>query len=213
MRIQPIVEGDGEVKAVPELLRRLRNEAMVFEIEVNRPIRRRRHELVNEVLLRKAVQLALLQPECGSVLILFDADDDCPKELAAKLQQWAQDEARSMPCAVVIAKREYEAWFLATIESLRGKRGIRLDATSHNNPEYFRGAKELLEQRMSSGCSYSETIDQVALTAQFDLCEAYIRCRSFQSMVKAFGRLIKGMGVSLSDWPPSQWEAMVNATK
>lgn len=206
MRIQPIVEGHGEVAAVPALLRRLRDEAAAFQIEVNRPIRRKRHELVSEDSLRKAVQLALLQEDCGSVLVLFDADDDCPKKLAPRLRKWVRDEARSTPCTVVIAKSEYEAWFLATIESLRGKRGIRLDATSHDNPESPRGVKEQLERRLEPGCTYSETIDQVALTAQFDLREAYVRCRSFQSMIKAFGRLVEGMGVTLSDWPPSRWK-------
>ena len=33
MRIQPIVEGYGEVAAVPVLLRRLRDEAEAFQIE------------------------------------------------------------------------------------------------------------------------------------------------------------------------------------
>jgi hypothetical protein len=205
MRIQPIVEGYGEVTAVPELLRRLCNQAGVFQIGVNRPIRKRRHELVNEDPLRQTVQLALLQEDCGSILILFDADDDCPKELAPRLRRWAQDEARSTPCTVVIAKREYEAWFLATIESLRGKRGIRSDATSHPDPEGPRGAKEQLEQRLDPGCSYRETIDQVALTAQFDLHEAFLRCRSFRSLVGAFGRLAEGMGVPLVDWA-AKWK-------
>ena len=48
MNIQPIVEGHGEVKAFPVLLRRLCNEAQAFEIDVNAPIRRKRSELVKE---------------------------------------------------------------------------------------------------------------------------------------------------------------------
>jgi len=207
MKIQPIVEGHGEVAAVPELLRRLRNEAAAFEIEVNPPIRRKRHELVEENSLRNAVQLALLQQDCGSILILFDADDDCPKELAPRLQKWAQDEARSIPCRVVIANRKYEAWFLAAIESLRGKRGICMDATSHHDPERPHGAEDQLLQRLEAGRSYSKTIDQVALTALFDLRQAYLGCRSFRSMVGAFGKLAAGMGVAISDWPPSRWES------
>jgi hypothetical protein len=41
MRIQPIVEGFGEVEAVPVLLRRLRDEAAAFAIDVNSPIRKK----------------------------------------------------------------------------------------------------------------------------------------------------------------------------
>ena len=46
--IQPIVEGHGEVEAVPVLLRRLTAEAKSWEITVGRPIRRYRSQLVEK---------------------------------------------------------------------------------------------------------------------------------------------------------------------
>jgi hypothetical protein len=61
MKIQPIVEGHGEVGAVPVLIRRLRNEAQAYNLEVNQPIRKRRPELIDETQLRKAVRLARQQ--------------------------------------------------------------------------------------------------------------------------------------------------------
>jgi uncharacterized protein DUF4276 len=134
MRVQPIVEGYGEGDAVPVLLRRLRAESGAYGFEVNRPIRRHRSDFVNEDSLRKSVRLALLQDECRAILILFDGDDDCPGTLAPTVEAWAQDEAGQVPCVVVIANREYEAWFIASIESLRGKRGILADAISHPRP-------------------------------------------------------------------------------
>ena len=69
MNIQPIVEGHGEVTAVPVLLRRLRDEAKAFAIDVNKPIRRRRSQLVEEAQLRRSIQLArlLLQPLLDSL--------------------------------------------------------------------------------------------------------------------------------------------------
>ncbi|MCY3681537.1 MAG: hypothetical protein OXH16_09065 [Gemmatimonadetes bacterium] len=39
-KIQPIVEGHGEVVAAPVLLRRLIAEAKAWEIDIGRPIRR-----------------------------------------------------------------------------------------------------------------------------------------------------------------------------
>jgi hypothetical protein len=48
MNIQPIVEGHGEVSAVPVLLRRLRDEAAAYRLEVNPPIRKPRSQLTNE---------------------------------------------------------------------------------------------------------------------------------------------------------------------
>jgi hypothetical protein len=39
VNIQPIVEGDGEVFAVPVLLRRLRDAAGAYSLGVNQPIK------------------------------------------------------------------------------------------------------------------------------------------------------------------------------
>jgi len=53
VKIQPIVEGFGEVDAVPVLLRRLRDEAGVYEWDVNPPIRKERSQLVQEMVFRE----------------------------------------------------------------------------------------------------------------------------------------------------------------
>ena len=112
MRIQPVVEGHGEVRALPVLLRRLSDASGVHDLEFSRPIRRKRSELVNEEPLRRTIRLALLREECAGILILFDADDDPPCELGPRVQSWASAEAAAVPCAVVMAMREYEAWLL-----------------------------------------------------------------------------------------------------
>ena len=205
MNIQPIVEGDGEVLALPVLLRKLIAVANAYPLGVNRPIRRHRTDLVREDGIRKAVRLARLEPDCAAILIVFDGDDDCPKDIAPKVQAWGQVEATPLPCYVVMPNREYEAWFLAAIESLRGTRGIRHGATSHPAPESRRGAAEELERRMTSNRSYSKTADQPALTAVFDMAEAHRRCRSFRRMVRVFGLLAADLGVSLPQWPPAGW--------
>ena len=61
-KIQPIVEGHGEVAAAPVLLRRLIAEAKAWEIDIGRPIRRNRSQLVKQSELEQSVRLALLQP-------------------------------------------------------------------------------------------------------------------------------------------------------
>lgn len=205
MMIQPIVEGQGEEAAVPLLLRRLLNEAQAWGIEVGRPHRRRRTQLVKKDSLQSAVAFAALRDDCAGILVLFDADNDCPKELAPTLEQWAQEAAGGKPCAVVMANREYEAWFLASIEALRGTAAILPDATSHPDPEVPRDAKGELERWMPSGASYSATVDQVRLTAQLDLEIAYRRCRSFRKLVSSFGELVAAAGVAPAMWPPATW--------
>ena len=205
MKIQPIVEGYGEVMALPVLLRRLVEKAEVWNVGIGRPIRKPRNQLVRETELRKAVRLALLQAECSAVLILFDGNSDCPAELGQVVKEWAAAEAGDVPCEVVIAHREYEAWFLASIESLQGYRRIRADAQSHPNPEQPRGAKGQLEARMEWGATYLETTDQPALSARFSLATAHRRSRSFRKLASSFGRLVRSMGQEVGDWPPARW--------
>src|SRR5438270_7446826 len=107
MMIQPIVEGQGEEAAVPLLLRRLRDEAQAWTLDVAKPHRRRRTQLVKKDSLQTAVRVAALREDCAGILILFDADDDCPKELAPSLEEWAREAAAGKVCAVVMANREY----------------------------------------------------------------------------------------------------------
>ena len=59
MNIQPIVEGHGDVVAVPVLLRRLVAEAQAWPVEIGRPIKRPRNQLVQQPGLDTAVNLAL----------------------------------------------------------------------------------------------------------------------------------------------------------
>ena len=205
MIIQPIVEGQGDLAAVPLLLRRLRDEAQAWGLEVGRPHRKQRTQLVKKDSLQSAVRVAAMRENCAAILVLFDADDDCPKELAPTLEEWAREAAGGKPCAVVMANREYEAWFIASIEALRGRAAILPDAVSHPDPEAPRDAKGELERRMTRGASYSPTVDQAPLTAHLDLEIAYRRCRSFRKLVSAFGALAAAAGVPPAVWPPAAW--------
>jgi hypothetical protein len=51
-----------------------------------------------------------------------------------------------MLISVIMAKLEYEAWFLAAAESLRGKRGLPSDLKITADPEYICDAKGWLSQ-------------------------------------------------------------------
>lgn len=205
MKIYPVVEGQGEVSAMPVLLRRLRDQAQSWQIECGQAIRQPRSQLVKKDSLQRAVRIASLQEECSGILIVIDADDDCPRHLAPLLHRWAMEAAGAIPCAVVIANREFEAWFIASMESLRGRRRILPDAVSHQDPETPRNAKGEVERRMHPGASYSPTADQASLTEAFDMRSAYRACRSFRKLVSAFGALAVAAGDPPVAWPPVEW--------
>lgn len=205
MKIYPIVEGYGEVEAVPVLVRRLIAEALCFGVQVGAPIRRTQSQLRSQDGVHAAVKLAALQPECGAVLVLFDEEDGCPVTRANVVRGWALQVARGMPCEVVVAHREYETWFLAALESLRGQCGIRDDAIAPEIPESKRDAKGQLEAWMPKTRAYSETLDQAPMSARFDLAVAHQRSRSFRKLVSAVGAMMKALGCEHGPWPPSGW--------
>lgn len=204
MKIQPVVEGYGEVEALPVLLRRLCDEASAWAVRIGKPIRRPRNQLASELGVMRTVEIARRRPACEAILIVFDGDRDCPAELGPKVRGWAEAAAR-LPCEVVLPHREYEAWFLAAIESLRQHDLIRTDAASHPEPEQPRDAKGQLKERLAAGRAYSPTKHQARLSASFSLKCAYRRSRSFRKLTTSFGSLLKAMGQDIGTWPPEHW--------
>jgi hypothetical protein len=188
--IVPIVEGQSEVKSVPILLRRLLTEAQASDIEVARPFRVKRYGVVREGELERAVRLAVSDREnVGGLVVLLDCDDDCPAELGPSLLERCR-QTTSLPVAVVLAKKEFEAWFLGAKESLRGIRGIRGDATAPPRPEDIRGAKEHLAANMLAGRRYLAVDDQPAMAEMMDLAIARERCPSFAKLRRDVNSLV-----------------------
>lgn len=174
IKIICIVEGHGEVEAVPILIRRIAWDLYPeLPIVVDRPIRAPRNLVVKEGELERRIELAAEKIDGqGAIFILLDSEGNCPAHFGPALLHRALQTRNDLPIAVVIANCEFEAWFIAAVESLRGKRGLRNDINPPNDPEAIRGAKEWLYQRMKTGYTYREKRDQPALTALFDIEQA-----------------------------------------
>ena len=188
--ILTIVEGDGEVQAVPVLLRRIALEVAAGNSpRILKPIRVHRSRVINEGVLERYVGLAAQRVGAGGgVLILLDANEDCPARLGPTLLERAQAARPDRRIEVVIAKCEYEAWFLASIESIVGSRTLSRDVDAPPAAESVRGAKEWLSRRMQ--VPYRPTTDQPALTARFDMVLARRRAPSFDKMWRAVSALL-----------------------
>ncbi len=190
-KIACIVEGRGEIDSVPLLIRRIgEGISESIDLQVVRPFFVPRHRLLkddNE--LERYVDLAAREVGSGgALLIMFDSDDDCPVELAASVLRRAQACRSDLLISVVAPVREYEAWFLAAAESLRGIGGLASDLTAPENPESIRGAKEWLSARMT-GKRYAPTVDQARFTYAFDIGAAR-NTRSFIKLHKEVSRLL-----------------------
>ena len=192
-KIVTIVEGPGEVEAMPILIRRIAEVAAPETVpHVPRPIRVKRDRFLKENELERYVDLAGRQagPD-GGVLIVLDADDDCPPELASTILGRATRARSDRLIKVVLARREYEAWFLAAADSIAGLRGLPSDLTPPANAESIRNAKGWLTSSMPPGRAYKETRDQPALTSLFELATARRGAPSFDKMWRTVTQLLQ----------------------
>lgn len=192
MRVVAIVEGEGEVVALPVLLRRLAEwRTPSVHLEVPTPIRVRRDRFLNnDAEFRRFLLLAAAKcGEDGWILVLLDADDDCPGERAPQILIRAQACVAHRPISIVLAKREYEAWFIAAAQSLNGQRGFTFDPVDAIDAEGPRDAKGWIRARMADG-AYGETTDQPALSARMDLQQAFDHSRSFRKLCGEWERRV-----------------------
>jgi hypothetical protein len=186
-----LVEGQGDLEAVPILVRRIAQVISPEKAVQVHAFRVPRNKLLKDGELERAVDLAVRRAgRSGGVLILLDSDDDCPAELAPSLLARACQARPDATIRVVLAHREFEAWFLAAAESLRGRRGLLEDLTSPEHPEEIRGAKEWLTARMPGHQHYVETLDQPALAAVLDLAAARRASSSFEKLWRDLSALL-----------------------
>jgi hypothetical protein len=187
--ILPIIEGQSEAESVPILLRRIRDKMQAFNIRISRPWRVKRYRVVKQGELERAITQGIRdRSNIGAILLLLDAEDDCPATLAPELLERCRLTTH-LPVAVVLANIEMEGWFLGGKESLRGLCGIKPDAVAPPNPESIRGAKERLSKNMEHGRRYLEVDDQPTLAAYLDFELTRSHCRSFEKFLTEAKRL------------------------
>jgi Domain of unknown function (DUF4276) len=189
--IQCIVEGDGEVEALPILLPRLMRRFSPDRLPVTpRPIRRPRNSIVKAGQLEGWVEIAARKVELrGGVLVLLDADRDLPCTLAPTLLKRARTASRECPVSVVLANRNYEAWLIASAATLAGNSGFPLTVPPHPNCEEIRGGKAWLTQWWAGTDYYSPTQHQADLTRLMDIDLARQNSPSFDKLCRDVARL------------------------
>lgn len=173
-RIVCIVEGKGEVDALPVLLRRLLIEIdPTRHCEIPRPNRRNRSSLVRSGEFEREIQTAAqFAGQSSLILVLIDADDDKACELGPELTKRAKLARPDRPILVSLAHMEFEHWLVAA------------DPSRPPNFESIRNAKRLLRE------DYSPTAHQARLTATFDLDLARQHSRSFRRFCTRFRELL-----------------------
>jgi hypothetical protein len=184
--IATVVEGDGEVAAVPKVLHRIAHELEVWELRTPKPHHVPRSNLLLPGGIENAVQQEALQVKgTGGVLVLLDADKDCPAEYGPWLLGRARKARPNMPVAVVLPTPEFEAWYRAAADSLAGQLGFADNMTCPQDPEGPpRDAKGWLSSHRSKNDPYSPVPDQAKLASVFDLAMARANSHSFDKFYR-----------------------------
>jgi hypothetical protein len=195
----PIVEGDGEVQAVPILLRAICSRFRALPWRVATP--KNAHgcdNLMKAGGLERFVELAWRQRDCGGVLVLLDSDGrHCPMTLAQSLRARIRQMGPRHSVSIVVAHHEYEAWFLASLDTIVGRRfgghhGLRASLSAPPDCESVQNPKQWLSRRFPGGRIYKETSDQAAMTTLIDHDTARARSRSFRRLYSAVEKLLAG---------------------
>lgn len=195
--IATIVEGHGETLAVPILLQRWFKRRRFLNFEVADPIRassvdaiKAPHREELQLGIEHFVELAsrIVQPD--AILVLIDSEGDCPKLIAPELLERALA-VTNIPIGIVLANRQYETWFLASLRTLQRAGKIPADAKlpRYADVESEQGCKEKLSKLL--GRKYNERNDQPEFTRHLLFTKTMkTKSRSYFHLLTTLERLV-----------------------
>ncbi len=193
IRILPVVEGDGDLAAVPELMRRVLHEAGHFGINLGRP--HKRGDLP-KVLARFDDYFRVAILEGAAIFWVMDYDCDTCIDQTRDLRLLRAHAAcvdTSVDVEFVFMVKEYESLFLADHETTRRVfTDIPASFAFPNHPEAVRDAKGALSKARPKGSAYKSTQHQKTLTAQVNLTRLRERSLSYRNFEAALLRLSSG---------------------
>lgn len=211
----PMVEGDGDVLAVPLLLTQLMTELGSWDaVFLGKPMR---VGGVGDLAKndgaewKRYLQAAKKRPKAAGVLLIQDGDETsvrresfCPATFAQRYADWAKEVGggEAFSVAAVFARQEFESWLmpcankLARLKLPDGRQGVNEGTTAPEDDveEQPRGAKEWWNKRMEDG--YKPTRDQHLLTKLALDHLQVIRernMRSFRRLEKAVAELVQAI--------------------
>jgi hypothetical protein len=198
--IVPVVEGQTEQGCVERLLHRVWHELLCRpeRLQVVETFRGHRDALVNAtgVVLTDTVRKAFVKlkakakKDAGAqllVLILLDAESDCPAQLAPRLLEVGRKALpEGTPVSCVLAKRMLENWIVAGASTLAGVNDLPDSLPARDQCEERSGAAWLEAQLRSKNKSrkYKKTVDAEAFVRAMALQECRDNAPSFDKLCR-----------------------------
>jgi hypothetical protein len=182
-------EGDSDCDSLPTLLTRVAEFLGEEPPILQEPIRFRRNRVLKDELSRLLGLARKKLRTPGGVLIVLDADEDCPAELGPSILLRASELSSDMPVAAVVAKRMFESWVIAGAEGLISEGEVNSKEVPPD-PESVRSPKQWLSARIKRDDGYGEMADLKRLTGCFSIEHAHRRSPSFRKLCKEVARLL-----------------------
>lgn len=191
-RLLPIVEGYGEDKAVPLLVRRILENKGVYQVQI---LPARRYGEYPSVTKKFDDLFLVAIKEKAPILWVMDFDSkdySCPVAEANSLLTRAAKLRPGWPLEIAFVAKEYETLFLIDEAATRKVfPDIPVKTPFPSNPEQIRGTKEWLSKaRPARGSAYKPTVDQEKITAHLNLDLLRARSSDFAHLERAVLRLI-----------------------
>lgn len=209
-RLIAIVEGEGEVEAIPLLVNRwLARRRFQAHLACPRAIRAPNnqslvapHDAARALGLERFLDLAAGQGADG-ILVVLDAEDAChqtantpiPERLGPRLQARAKAHLPHIPVQVVVAHRATEAWFLTMARSLRLPHAARQLGGLPREPKAYSptDAKQELA-RFLGQAKYRETVHMKQLSQDLPMtANAGVRSPSLGLLFRRLEALTQAM--------------------
>mgnify|MGYP003589878259 CR=1 FL=1 len=174
-----VVEGPGDLKALPIVLRKHLQATGEFRDVLGKPVpaNGRSKALVPRGL-EGYVATAALRPGCVGVLVVLDGEGDCVAHLGPELLARSAEDS-PVPVSVALADRDFEDWIYASAETL----GIGIEP--YNPARKGQAAiKAALKPR-----AYVKPVFQPRLAARIDFTLATARNPSFARLLDRFDQL------------------------
>jgi len=197
--VVPIVEGQTEASCIERLLQRVWTELLgsTERLQVLKPSRGKRDPLIRptgtdlgdkieEAHVRLSQRVRLDPSGRGFVLLLLDAERDCPAQLAPRLLATARIARSDADIACVLAKHMLENWIVAGASTLAGVNGLPTQIRVPENPEDRRGSFWLDKQLRSCNRTrkYAKTVDAAAFVQAMNLQECRTNSPSFDKLCR-----------------------------
>lgn len=186
-----IVEGQGDEKAAPILVRKILEQHGRYDITLQPTQRRGEYPAVAKNF--KNFFLAAIKERAPILWIMdFDAKGyDCPYREAANLAGLAALLRPGWPIAFAFLVKEFETLFLHDEAATRSVfTDIPKQVVFPEQPERIRGAKEWLSEKRPKGMAYKESVHQQKIAAHLNIDLLRQKSADFAHLERALLRLI-----------------------